>query len=506
MNRKLMTRLSLVVLLVSLMIMPQTVMAADDGDPVTALMIPAGSLTPGFLNSNTGGNVASAVYDYMFRIDEDGKTVPSLVKSYDVNEDATVWTMEIHEGVTFHDGSKLTSEDVVHTFERLIDPDVGSALLGTYGSLIDNVEALDEYTVRFNLARPDAGLDKKLTDYNAAIISSDYNYAELGDTKPMGSGAFKVDNVVPRERVVCTGNDDYWVEGSPEIEELTFLMIPEKETAVRMLSSGQGDIISDLSPDQYLRLEPNPDVNALTEQYAAPIMIDLNTEKEPFEDKRVRQALAYTVDREALLESAGFGLGTIGNDTVIPPWHEFYDELGGIREQNIEKAKELLAEAGYPDGVDVTLYCGSNIPPVLDVVLTVQEMARPAGFNIELHTLPRDMYYAKYWLKVPMSATLWGHREDVTQMLGTALTCDASWNASHYCNEELDKYVELASGTRDPEKKQEYFSKIQEILHEDVPALITMFKDYLGATSTRIEGFYLTQNWINDYRFIELKD
>jgi len=132
-------------------------------------------------------------------------------------------------------------------------------------------------------------------------------------------------------------------------------------------------------------------------------------------------------------------------------------------------------------------------------------MARPAGFTIELHTLPRDMYYSKYWLKVPMSATLWGHREDVTQMLGTSLTCDASWNASHYCNEDLDKYVELASGTNDPEKKQEYFSKIQKILREDVPAVVPMFKDYLGATSDRVEGFYLTQNWINDYRFIELK-
>ncbi|MBS3813454.1 ABC transporter substrate-binding protein [Candidatus Bipolaricaulota bacterium] len=506
MNRKLILRLSLVVLVVSLMLVPGTVMAADGDDPVTALMIPAGSLTPGFLNSNTGGNIASSVYDYLFRINDEGDTVLSLAKSYEINEDSTVWTIELHEGVTFHDGSKLTSEDVVYTIERLMDPDVGSALLGTYGSLIDSVEAVDEYTVRFNLARADAGLDKKLTDYNAAIISSDYNYSELGDTQPMGSGAYRVDNVVPRERVVCSGNEDYWVEGSPKIDALTFLMIPEKETAVRMLSSGQGDIISDLSPDQYLRLQSNENVNVLNEQYAAPVMIDLNTDEEPFNDKKVRRALAYTVDRESLLQSAGFGLGTIGNDTVIPPWHEFYDDLGGIRERDIEKAKQLLEEAGYSDGVDVTLYCGSNIPPVLDVVLTVQEMARPAGFNIELHTLPRDMYYAKYWLQVPMSATLWGHREDITQMLGTSLTCDASWNASHYCNEELDKYVELASGTKDPDKRQEYFTRIQEILHEDVPALITMFKDYLGATSTRIEGFYLTQNWINDYRFIELKD
>jgi peptide/nickel transport system substrate-binding protein len=283
-------------------------------------------------------------------------------------------------------------------------------------------------------------------------------------------------------------------------------MVPQKETAVRMLSSGQADIVSDLSPNQYLRLQRDSNVRALNEQYAAPVMIDLNTDKEPFNDRRVRKALAFSIDRKGLLESAGYGLGTVGNDTLIPSWHEYYDKLGGVRQRDVEKAKQLLEEAGYSDGVDVTLYCGSNIPPVLDVALTVQEMARSAGFNIELNTLPRDQYLAQYWLQVPMSATLWGHRQDITQLIDQSLTCDADWNASHYCNEELDKNVKLASGTKNEEKRQEYFSRIQEIMHEDVPAIIPMFKDYLGATSTRIEGFYLTQNWINDYRFIEMSN
>jgi len=503
MHKRLGLVLSLVVLLSVGLLVPGFTANAQDKEPVKALMIPAGGLTPGFLNSNTGGNIAGAVYDYLFRVNAEGDTAASLAKSYEVSEDSKTWTVEIREGVTFHDGSKLTSEDVVYTFERLIDPDVGSALLGTLGSLIDSVEALDEYTVKFELSRPDAAFHKKLTDSNAAIISSEYNYEEKGDTDPMGSGAFKVEEVVPRERVITTANEDYWKEGLPKVEHLTFLMVPEKETAVRMLSSGQGDIITDLSPDQYLRLQSNNKVRPLNEQYAAPIMIDLNTNKEPFNNKKVRQALAHTIDRQSLLESAGFGLGTIGNDTPIPTWHKFYDDLGGVRKRNVEKAKQLLEEAGYSDGVNVTLYCGSNIPPVLSVALTVQEMAKSAGFNIELHTLPRSTYLSKYWLKVPMSATLWGHREDITQLLGSSLTCDASWNASHYCNEELDENVEKASATTDPEERQKYFSKIQEILHEDVPAVIPMFKDYLGATSTRVAGFHLTQNWINDYRYVE---
>lgn len=506
MHKKLTFTLLLASLLLVGLMVPQFAVVAQDQQPVKALVVPTGNLTPGFLSGNTGGNLASAVYDYLFRIDENGDTVPSLVKSYETSEDLTEWTMDLHKGVTFHNGSKLTAEDVVYTFERLIDPDVGTVLLGAYGPLIDSVEKVDEYTVKFNLSEPNAALHKKLTDYNAAVISSEYNYEELGNTEPMGSGAFKVDKVVPQNRVVCSANEDYWMDGVPKIDKLTFQMIPDKNTAVRMMSSGQGDVISDLGPDQFLRLQAKSNVNTLKEQYIGPVIIDLNVNKEPFDDPKVRKALAYTLDRKSLLESAGYGLGVVGNDTLFPKWHKFYDNLGGIRQRDIEKAKSLLKEAGYPDGVNVTLYCGSNIPPVLSVALTVQEMAKAAGFKIELHTVPRDMYLSQYWGKVALSATQWGHREDITQLLSLAFGCDSSWNASGYCNEQFDENVAKVAGEMDEDKRQEYFTKIQEIMHEEVPSIIPMFKDYLGATSDRIKGFYLTQNFINDFRYIEYKN
>lgn len=506
MHKKFAATLLIVSLLFVGLMVPQFTVNAQNQEPVKVLVVPTGNLTPGFLSGNTGGNLASAVYDYLFRIDENGDTVPSLVKSYETSEDLTEWTMDLHEGVTFHDGSKLTAEDVVYTFERLIDPDVGTVLLGAYGPLIDSVEKVDEYTVKFNLSEPNAALHKKLTDYNAAVLSSEYDYEELGNTEPMGSGAFKVDKVVPQNRVVCSANEDYWIDGLPKIDKLTFQMIPDKNTSVRMMSTGQGDVISDLGPDQFMRLQAKSNVEVLTEQYIGPVTIDLDVNEEPFNDPKVRKALALTLDRKSLLESSGYGLGTVGNDTLFPEWHKYYDDLGGVRERDIDKAKSLLEEAGYPDGVNVTLYCGSNIPPVLSVALSVQEMAKPAGFEIELHTVPRDMYLSQYWGKVKLSATQWGHREDITQLLSLAFGCDSSWNASGYCNEKFDEYVAKVAGEKDQDKRQEYFTKIQEIMHEEVPSVIPMFKDYLGATSDRIKGFYLTQNFINDFRFIEYKD
>jgi peptide/nickel transport system substrate-binding protein len=314
-----------------------------------------------------------------------------------------------------------------------------------------------------------------------------------------------VENYVPRERATFKANPDYWMEGIPYLDTLEILFVPETETQIKMMESGQADIITDISVDQYRRLDDNANVAGEYIELAHHVPITMRTDKEPFDDPRVRKAMKLVVDREAMLESVMYGMGTLANDHPIPPFNPMYDDLGGIREQNIEKAKELLAEAGYPDGLNVTIHCGSNIPPVLDVVLTYQQMAKKAGITVEVSTATRDVYLSKYWLSAKFKATLWGHREDPTQLLNLAYKCGAPWNEGHYCNEELDKYVEQISSETDTEKRQEYFSKVQEILHEDGPSIIAFFQPYFGATSTRIEDFYLTRNWINDYRFIKLK-
>jgi peptide/nickel transport system substrate-binding protein len=232
----------------------------------------------------------------------------------------------------------------------------------------------------------------------------------------------------------------------------------------------------------------------------------MRSDKEPFNDPRVRQAFKLAVDREALLEAVMYGNGEQGNDHPIPPFHQFYDDLGGVREQDIERARSLLAEAGYPDGIDVTLYCGNNIAPVLDVAVAYQEMAAEAGINIEISSSTRDNYLSQHWLSADFKATLWGHREDVTQLLSLAYQSDGAWNEGHYANADLDAAIRAASATRDQEARQEAFSDIQRILHDDGPTVVAFFQPFFGGTSTRIEDFYLTRNWINDFRYIRIAE
>lgn len=475
-------------------------------EPVRALIVPPDRVTPGTISAGAGAIFTSCVYDWLVRIDgETGKVVPSLAESYEMSDDAKTWTFKLREGVTFHHGTELTAEDVKFTAERWIDPDLGSALQGVFGDLIKEIEIVDKYTVRFHLSKVEVNFDLKLLDFNASILAHDYDYDEKGETAPSGTGAWMVDNYIPRERAIFKANPDYWMEGVPYMDSLEILFIPETETQIKMMESGQADIITDISVDQYRRLNNSQSVTGEYIELAHHVPLSMRCDQEPFNDPRVRKAMKLVVDREEMLESVMYGMGTLANDHPIPPFNPMYDDLGGIRKQNIEEAKRLLAEAGYEDGLTVTIYCGSNIPPVLDVVLAYQQMAKEAGITVEISTATRDVYLSKYWLEANFKATLWGHREDPTQLLNLAYKCGAPWNEGHYCNEELDKYVEMASAESDSGKRKEHYKMIQQILHDDGPSIIAFFQPYFGATSNRIEDFYMTRNWINDYRFIKIK-
>ena len=483
------------------------VAAAADTAPIRVVIIPPARLTPGYLGDGAGAIFASFVYDWLFRINgQTGKVEPSLVESYTVSPDAKVWTMKLHHGVKFHHGTVFTADDVVYTVNRWLDKKLGMVPNGVFGSLIQKVEKVDPYTVRFTLTQTDVDFNLKLLDYNTPMLAHDYDNDALGETKPSGTGAFRVETLVPKERVMFTANKDYWVSGAPGTDRVELLFIPDTETEVKMMEAGQADVVTDISVDQYKRLAANTATTGLYIKLGHHVPISMRTDVPPFNDVRVRTAMKLVVDRQKMLDTVMFGMGSLGNDSPIAPFHQFYDDLGGLRQRDIAKAKDLLAQAGYTDKnpLSVTLYCSSNTPPELDVALAFQQMAEDAGIQVEISTSPRDVYFAKHWLKETLTATLWGHREDVTQLLRLAYMSGGPWNEGHYANPELDKNIQLATSTTDPAKRKEYFKNIQQILANDGPSIIAFFQPYFGATSKRVQGFYLTRNWINDYRFMKI--
>ena len=483
-------------------------MAFAAGDStVKVVIIPPARLTPGLLVDGAGAIFASFVYDWLFRINgQTGKVEPSLVASYSTSPDAKVWTMKLRQGVKFHNGDQFTADDVVYTVNRWLDKKLGLVPNGVFGSLVQKIEKVDAYTVRFTLTQTDVDFNLKLLDYNTPMLDHNYDNDNLGETKPVGTGAFMVQTLVPKERVEFMANKNYWIKGLPCVDSVQLLFIPDTETEIKMMEAGQADIVTDISVDQYKRLNANPNTQGLYIKLGHHVAISMRTDMPPFNDVRVRNAMKLVVDRQKMLDLVTYGMGALGNDSPVGPFNPWFNDLGGIRQRDIEKAKSLLAEAGYNDKnpLSVTMYCSSNTPPELDTALAFQDMAKDAGIQIEISTSPRDVYFAKHWLKETLTATLWGHREDVTQLLRLAYMTGGPWNEGHYANADLDKNIQLATSTTDTAMRAQYFKNIQQILYDDGPTIVAFFQPYYGGTSKRITDFYATRNWINDYRYMKI--
>lgn len=473
------------------------------GKAARVLMIPDLNITPGLMASGNAGNVCSCIYDWLFRLEgPEQKFTPCLAESYERTPDARVWTIKLREGVKFHHGTPFTSDDVLFTVNRWLDPKIGSPMRSVFSAL-EKTEKVDSHVVRFHLSRPNLDFLLKFLDYNTAILAHDFDYAKSGNTMPSGTGPFKVVNHTPGQRMALAKNPDYFVPGLPKVDNLDFIFIKDKQTQMMTLESGQADVVRFIGFDELLRYKNSRKVDIVTLEmgYIAPI--SMRCDQPPFNDNRVREAMKLVVDRKAMVDSVCYGYGIPGNDSFIWPKNKWYTPTP-LRERDVDKAKKLLADAGFAKGLDVNLYCASNHPPILDTVLTFQEMAKPAGINVQVRGSTRDIYLSKYWRKVPLMCTNWGPREDPLDLMRLCLKSGAPWNEGHYANPTLDKLLDAAGEETDVVRRKELFGKIDKLVSEEGPSIVAYFYNGFGAVRKGVKGFQLTRNWINDYRFLEV--
>ena len=467
------------------------------------LLIPSPKITPGHMTAGNEGNVASLIYDWLFRLEgPEQKFVNSLAESTEHSKDMTKYTIKLREKVKFHHGTELTADDVVFTVNRWLDPNLGSPVKPMFSNL-DKVETAGRYLVRFTLKKPDPDFLLKFLEYNAAILAHDYDYNQLGNTKPSGTGAFKVVSYSPGQRMLLERNPSYFIQGLPKLDNFEIITISDMQTQIMALEANQADIIRMIGIQYVSRYKSHPDINLQSLELAYHLPITMRCDQPPFNDNRVRQAMKLVVDRKKMLESVAYGYGVLANDNHVWPKNRWYADIG-MKEQNIEQAKELLAKAGYPKGLDVEIYTSSNLPPSMENVITYQEMAKPAGINVSIRGFTRDIYEAKYWRNVNLCCTNWGHRENPIDLLSLALRSNAPWNEGHYVNPDLDKLIDDASMEIDSVKRRELFKKIEILLSEDGPSILPFFYNTFAAVRKNVTGFQLTRNWINDYRFVQV--
>jgi peptide/nickel transport system substrate-binding protein len=452
-----------------------------------------------------------AIYDYLVEVLPDSSIGPNLASDWTVSDDGLTYTFNLVQGVTFQDGSAFSSADVVWTFNRLVE--LGSPAVNLLGEF--EVSAPDENTVVFTLASVNADFLYGVGARQALIIQDGQDAPNvIGDdgslTSFNGTGPFVLQSFDPGVSAVLVRNENYWKEGAPVLDELDFVYMEEQTAQVDALLGGQVDFIFRLRAEDVARLAGSSDVTVIQESTSLHGVIRLRTDEGALgEDVRVRQALKYATDREALNELVAEGRGTVGNnDPIAPVFSEFYDD--SIENQSYDPAMacQLLTDAGL-NPLETTLF----YPIALDfeALATViqQQWAETGCINIELQGIPENLYYDSSnpdnWLSVQLGITGWSAQPTPQTELVQAFTIDGIYNESQLNDPELDDLIRQAGQTPDAAARGEIYAQISQIFLERGPIIIPYFQPTVGAANASVEGLVLAPfPGLTDYRTVSV--
>ena len=443
------------------------------------------TLDPPFQLTQPDIIITMHTYDNLVQVMPDMTLKPMLATSWEPNDDLTSYTFYLRKGVKFHHGKEFKAEDVVATFDRLLDPELDSPARSSL-AVIQNMEILDDHTVRFDLDAPNAFFPESLSLYQGRIVPSDIDPARFA-LEEFGTGAFMIKEHLPGERTVMVRNPDYWDEGLPYLDGITYITIPEAATRAEALKSGDIDFILAMEDKLAITLEAHPETKVLETASPTYLGLAMNMTVKPFDNVLVRKAIQAATDREAIRQSALLGKGSIANDHPIAPTDPHFASQYAPPAYDVDLAKSLLEQAGYSDGIDLTLYTSAAGAPMVEMAVAMKERAAPAGIRIDIKEVPEEDFWSKVWLVEPF-ATVWWNGRPPDAALSVVYLSDAAWNESQYMNPALDALVKKARGQRDLADRQVTYGEIQRILIEDAPRIVAVFKPVLNGARTNVRG------------------
>jgi peptide/nickel transport system substrate-binding protein len=407
----------------------------------------------------------------------------ALAEEISPNEDGTVWTIRLREGVEFHNGKTLDVDDFIATYERMTDPKVGA--FGVVRWSVYDMKAakkLDKRTIRVPMTRPTGILPELMAAPLAGIIPPDFDVKN-----PVGTGPFKLKSFTPGSETVLERFENYWGE-SANADTVTLTSLPDDNSRYNALISGQIDVLDSIPLAQVETLKANAKFKVSSLPTAQYLPIYVRVDRPPFDDVRVRQALRLLVDRQQVVDTAFHGNATVGND-VFAKFDPLQDE-SLEREQDLEKAKSLLRQAGQ-EGLTATLV---SAPVGTGAVETSQIFARnaeSAGVNINLRQVDPGTMFGPNYLKWPFAIDNWPGLTYLVAVASATLST-AFVNESHFSNKEYDSLYQQAVGELDEAKRRELSHELQRIDFEQGGIIIAAHQNYTAAYATEVGGFYPT--------------
>ena len=449
-------------------------------------------LDPHLVTASSSFDIIRQVYNQLVDLDDDYTPIPELAESWE-NPDDTTFIFNLRQGVKFHNGRELTAADVKYSFERIVNPDVGSPWASQL-ELIDAFETPDDYTVVIKLKEPFGAFMSTIASIWAAIVPQEEVEAN-GDLQQVmiGTGPFMLDEYIGETRTVLKANPDYF-EGSPMVDGITYLIIPDEAARLAALRTGEiymSDMTDATSAGLAARSEA---VSVLSQQTTDYYLLGINCQRDPFTDVRVRQALSLAIDRQALVNSVFFGEGMVSGPIVptLGNWAVPLDELP-YYEPNIEKAKELLADAGYADGLEFTITASPRYPQFTSIALVLQNQLKEAGITVTLDQVEWGTFIRK-WIDRDFDTFVSynGSGNDPDRALYPMLHTGGSVNAFQFSDEEIDTLLETARTTVDWEERAAVYHDAALKIAEQTPLIFLNTRTAYVAVSDQVHDFVLS--------------
>jgi len=436
-----------------------------------------------------------AMSNSLTEVDAKGEVQPDLAESFEAADGAKRWIFKLRKGATFHDGKSVTPEDVIASIQHHRGADTKSAAKSLLEAIAD-IKADGPDTVAFILKEGNADFPYVVSDYHLPIMPAKDGKADW--QSGVRTGAFVFDSFQPGVSAKLKRNPNYYKQGKPYLDAVEFLAITDVVARTNALMAGEVDYIGRADLKTLDMLKGNPDIDITEVAGYGHYTLPMNVTVAPFDNKDVRLALKWAINRKEIAEKIFLGHATVANDDPLAPSIKFAINPEPVFEFNPEKAKEHLKKAGLETlSVDLSV-SDAAFAGAVDAASLIRESAAKCGITVNIIREPSDSYWDNVWLKKPWCASYWSGRATADWMFTTTYAAGADWNDTYWKNDRFNELLVQARGETDAAKRAAMYAEMQQINHDDNGNIVLVFNNYVSAASKRLAHGEVAPNWEND--------
>ena len=476
------------------------------------------SLDPVSVDGRGMGDAIMQIFEPLVSIAPDASYIPGLATHWDISDDIKSYTFHLREGVKFHNGADFTADDVAFSLNR-----ARKYMLADELSEIENVSVVDDYTVQIDLSAPNGLLLDHLARFESVILDSETDIDKLNSgEEAYGTGPFMLNELLPMERVAMVRNPDCWNPKLPYLDELVFVGIAERTARREALLDGDVDVVTDVELQEVDAISTDPATKVFSAVSSGWIGIAINNQIPPFDSKLVRQALRYAVDRDLVNQTAFMGLGAPMNDSPVWPGDSRFYAPEYLPEYGPEKARQLLAQAGYTDGIDILIHTADLGPGMLELPDAFKQSAASAGIRVDIQRQPSEQFWGEIYPIGPLTVFWWSPRSHPDHVLSLGFHSGSQWNTTYFGKQlkegyefapygiadwttfesvftdtlgplaqQLDMLIERA-GRETLDQQMVTYREIQAFLAEHVPQLVIASRPKLAGARSAVQNLVLS--------------